>query len=87
MPSPLARQLRLKRAIEAKEVDFTTALGRDDLDGLKEVRKVFAPGNATTILSFNVAPTSVRRRSRPVSAPARSRQPGCPGPGPAPPSA
>jgi ABC-type transport system substrate-binding protein len=43
----------LKAAIGSGEVDFTTALGRDDIDELKGVRKVFAPGNSTTIISFN----------------------------------
>ncbi|HLE84963.1 MAG TPA: ABC transporter substrate-binding protein [Thermoanaerobaculia bacterium] len=56
----------LLRAIDAGEVDFTNALSREHIGGLKGVRKWLEPGSATAILYFNterpaLAEVSVRR--------------------------
>jgi len=43
----------LIRAIGEGKIDFTTALSRDDAQNLTGVRKLFQPGNSTSILFFN----------------------------------
>ncbi|MCA9649248.1 MAG: ABC transporter substrate-binding protein [Myxococcales bacterium] len=53
-PSADGRPDALKRAIASGEVDFTTALARDDVAELKGVRKDFQPGISTATLSLNL---------------------------------
>jgi ABC-type transport system substrate-binding protein len=43
----------LLRAVERGEVDFTSALSRDDVRHVTGVRKLFQPGSSTSILFFN----------------------------------
>jgi ABC-type transport system substrate-binding protein len=43
----------LAAAVEAGEVDFTSALSRDDVARVREARKQFLPGASTAILYFN----------------------------------
>ncbi|MEM7160370.1 MAG: ABC transporter substrate-binding protein [Myxococcota bacterium] len=56
----------LVQAINDGKIDLTTALARDDVAGLKGVRKDFQPGTSTAMLSFNtenqaLADVEVRR--------------------------
>lgn len=50
---PDGRHTTLLDAIDAGEVDFTTALPRDEVGRLTGVRKLFQPGNSTGILYMN----------------------------------
>lgn len=62
LPSDGGRPTALVRAIAAGEVDFTISLSRDDVDDLKNVRKLFQPGMSTAILSLNTETEHFGRR-------------------------
>ncbi len=53
-PDADGRNDALVAAIDAGEVHFTTALPRDEVGRLSNVRKLFQPGNSTAMLYFNV---------------------------------
>ena len=52
-PDAEGRATALVEAIERGEVEFTNVLHREDVSGLRGVRKQFAPANSTAILYFN----------------------------------
>lgn len=53
-PTESGQPESLKQALAEGVVDFTTALGRDDLGAMTGVRKVFQPGSSTCLLAINV---------------------------------
>lgn len=52
-PNAEGRHDALVAAIESGEVHFTSALPRDEVGRLENVRKLFQPGNSTAMLYFN----------------------------------
>jgi ABC-type transport system substrate-binding protein len=54
---PDGARTRLLRALEAREVDLSNAVSRQDFGSLKQVRKWFQPGASTAILFFNTDKT------------------------------
>lgn len=69
-PDDEGRPTQLIRAINAGEVDFTTALSKDDLNHVKGVRKLIDLGYCTALLYFNTerAPWSELRVRQAVAA-------------------